>query len=93
VAGRAGVKVERPERGENDDLDPGEGRRRLKQRRQRLGHRSGITSGGLVGRWRARVSSLISVLGPVSGDMMGDRVPARGGCGRSFYGGRPRGVH
>jgi hypothetical protein len=24
--------------------------------------------------------------------MMGDRVPARGGCGRSFYGGRPRRV-
>jgi len=31
VAGRAGVKVERPERSENDDLDAGEGRRRMKQ--------------------------------------------------------------
>jgi hypothetical protein len=40
----------------------------------------------------ARVSSLISVLGPGSGDMMGDRVPATGGRGRSFYGGRPQGV-
>ena len=38
----------------------------------------------------ARASSLISVLGPVSGDMMGDRVPAHGGCGCSFSGGRPR---
>jgi hypothetical protein len=36
----------------------------------------------------ARVSSLVSVLGPVSGDMMGDRVPAHGGCGCSFYGGQ-----
>ena len=40
----------------------------------------------------ARASSLISVLGPGSGDMMGDRVPAAGGRGRSFYGGRPQGV-
>ena len=53
------------------------------------GHRSGITSRDLVG-CGARASSLISVLGPGSGDMMGDRVPAGGGCGRSFYGGRPR---
>src|SRR6266542_4139398 len=41
------------------------------------------------GAW---ASSLVWVLGPGSGDMMGDRVPAGGGCGRSFYGGRPRRV-
>ena len=45
---RAGVKVEWPERRVDDDLDPGEGRRRMKQRRGSLGHCSGITSGGLV---------------------------------------------
>src|SRR4029450_8596755 len=73
----------------DDDFDPGEGRRRLKQRRGSMGFCWGITSSawpGMDGRERyARVSSLISVLGPVSGDMMGDRVPAHGGCGRSFY--------
>jgi hypothetical protein len=48
VADRAGVKVERPERRVDDDLDAGEGRHRMKQRRGSLGHRSGITSRGLV---------------------------------------------
>jgi hypothetical protein len=59
--------------------------------KRQLGLLLGITSSAWPGMERgARASSLISVLGPVSGDVMGDRVPAHGGCGRSFYGGRPR---
>jgi hypothetical protein len=34
AADRAGVKVERPERRVDDDLDAGEGRHRMKQRRE-----------------------------------------------------------
>src|SRR5512133_1997014 len=68
VVDQAGVKVERPERREDDDLDAGEGHHRMKERRGSLGHRSGITSSGVAwrdGRERdARASSLISVLGP-----------------------------
>jgi hypothetical protein len=45
---RAGGKVERPERRVDDDLDAGGGRRRMKRRRGSSGHRSGITSRGLV---------------------------------------------
>ena len=37
VAVRAGVKVERPERGGDDDLDAGEGGHRMQQRRTSLG--------------------------------------------------------
>jgi hypothetical protein len=37
VADRAGVKVERPERGGDDDLDAGEGGHRMQQRRTSLG--------------------------------------------------------
>jgi hypothetical protein len=48
----------------DDDLDAGEGRRRIKQRRGSSGHRSGITSRGRGLERGARASSLISVLGP-----------------------------
>src|SRR5918994_2458236 len=40
------------------------------------------------GAWRAGVQPYLGAR-TRSGDMMGDRVPAHGGCGRSFYGGRP----
>ena len=64
VVDRAGVKVERPERRVDDDLDAGEGRRRMKQRRGELGspQRHHLTRLGL--ERGARASSLISVLGP-----------------------------
>jgi hypothetical protein len=76
------------------DLDAGEGCRRFGERSSSLRYAIGITGEAWsAGRDRsARASSLISVLGPWSGDMMGDRVPARGGCGCSFYVGRPRPV-
>jgi hypothetical protein len=48
VADRAGVKAERPERRCGRRLDAGEGRRRLRQRRERVGHRCGITSSRVV---------------------------------------------
>jgi hypothetical protein len=41
VAGRAGVKVERPERRVDDDLDAGEGRHRMKQWSDAVGPLSG----------------------------------------------------
>src|SRR5215212_11369744 len=51
VVDRAGVKVERPEGREDDDLDAGDGHRRIKQRRGSSGYPSGITSRrGLNGR-------------------------------------------
>ena len=58
------VKVERPGRRVEDDLDAGEGRRGMKQRRGELGspQRHHLTRGGL--ERGARASSLISVLGP-----------------------------
>ena len=64
VADQAGVKVDRPEGRMDDDLDAGEGRRRIKQRRGSSGHGSGITSHGRGLERGARASSLISVLGP-----------------------------
>jgi len=55
VVDRAGVKVERPERHEDDDLDAGEGHHRMKERRG-LGSPSGITSRcGLKLNWRAGI--------------------------------------
>ena len=89
VADRAGVKVERPERRVDDDLDAGEGRHRMKQRREAWVTAAASPQAAWFGAWRAGVQPYLGAR-TRSGDMMGDRVPARGGCGRSFYGGRPR---
>src|SRR5215207_2099257 len=78
----------------DDDLDAAEGCRRLKQRRGSLvtAAASPLIRCGLkwtAGAWRAGVQPYLGAR-TRSGDMMGDRVPATGGRGRSFYGGRPR---
>src|SRR5215203_5795166 len=86
---RAGVKVEWPERRVDDDLDPGEGRRRMKQRREASVTAAASPQAAWFGAWRAGVQPYLGAR-TRSGDMMGDRVPAGGGCGRSFYGGRLR---
>src|SRR5215203_7065444 len=86
---RAGVKVEWPERRVDDDLDPGEGRRRMKQRREAWVTAAASPQAAWFGAWRAGVQPYLGAR-TRSGDMMGDRVPAGGGCGRSFYGGRLR---
>jgi hypothetical protein len=91
VADRAGVKVERPERRVDDDLDAGEGRHRMKQRREASVTAAASPHAAWFGAWRAGVQPYLGAR-TRSGDMMGDRVPARGGCGRSFYGGRPGGT-
>jgi Homeodomain-like domain len=86
------VKVERPQRARTNDLDAGEGCHRIVKRSSSLRHVMGITVRGLVcwqGPPRAGVQPYLGAR-TRSGDVMGDRVPARGGCGRSFYGGRPR---
>ena len=58
-----------------------------------LVHAMGITvlTGCGVASQRAGVQPYLGAR-TRSGDMMGDRVPAGGGCGRSFYVGRPRQV-
>jgi len=52
VVDQAGVKVERPERREDDDLDAGEGHHRMKERRGELGspQRHHLIWRGLEGR-------------------------------------------
>src|SRR5512133_3006287 len=92
VADRAGGKVERPEHRVDDDLDAGEGRHRMKQRREAWVTAAASPHAAWFGAWRAGVQPYLGAR-TRSGDMMGDRVPAGGGRGRSFYGGRPPGVH
>jgi len=95
VVNRAGVKAERPERRGDDDLGAGQSLRRLEQgrgawvtvwhhpRRCGLGWTAGSVGAGGQPYLGARTRS---------GDVVGGRVPARGGRGRSFGGGRPRAV-
>jgi hypothetical protein len=73
----------------DDDLDAGEGRHRMKQQEEASVTAAASPHAGWFGAWRAGVQPYLGAR-TRSGDMMGDRVPARGGCGRSFYGGRPR---
>jgi hypothetical protein len=78
-----GVKVERPQRSEDDDLDAGEDRRRLRPTRGPRPQGMGITSSARTGwdRERARTRGalcLISVHGVGSGDVMVDGMAPLG---------------
>jgi hypothetical protein len=73
---RAGVKVERPERSEDDGLDAGESRRRMKQQRGAEGTAAasplaGVGWDGRQGAWRAGVQPYLGAR-TRSGDMMVD---------------------